>query len=372
MDLTNVFLPQSLNGSLQRGGYIISGQLVGDTDGLQYGQNVQLRGLSGAGGFLDPAWRVFFDGHCLNRPDNLQFDKYSSRASLQIGTMDNLLKGHLQDIGFTEQASPQNEHQITGMSISDIVEHILRRHCNAVYDASLTPDGVITSLDINHGDSTPVLLRNVRKSNNLWQRLQELGGGESAGEFFRPWFDRRNVFHYQPVPAFWSTPPTAIGTLTNEHVRGQVRVRVNNSDPLTKIGQVQLLAKGSASAAEFFSSEYPANPGDGKPYQVSSGVWADDQARCDTLAERLYKWLTRPYTLQVDLDPGLVLFGDDGLGLDLADAVNLTYDGVADNGGAGVHLQFTAQKFYVYDISVAFDLAGKAAKATVTLEQDNG
>lgn len=369
MDLTNVFLPQTLNGSLQRGGYIVTGQIEADTDGLLYGQNVQLQGLSGAGS-LDMAYRTFFDGHCLNTPDNLQFDKFSSRASMQIGTADNLLKGHLQDLGFTEQASPQNEHQITGMSISDIVEHIARRHCNAVYDAALTPDGIITALDVNTADSTPLARRNVRKTNNLWRRLQELGGGETAGEFFRPWFNRQNKFFYQPVPAFWTTPPTAKGTLTNAHIRGQVRVKVNNSDLATKIGQVQLLAVATSTVV--YNAEFPANPGDGKPYQVSSGVWADSQSRANTLAERLYKWLTRPYTLQIEVDPGLVLFGDDGAGLDLADAVNVTYDGPADNGGAGVHLQLSAAKFYVYDINVAFDLAGKAARATLTLEADNG
>lgn len=370
MDITNVFLPQSLSGDLRRGGYIVTGQLVGDTDGLQYGQNVQLQGRSGAGGALDAAYRTFLDGHCLNAPDNLQFDKYTSQATLNIGTMDNLLKGYLQDIGFTDQASPQNAHQITDMVIADIAEHILRRHCNAIYDASLTPEGVVTALDINTTDSTPVSLRNVRKSNNLWQRVQEIGGGETAGEFFRVWFDRQNKLYYQPAPAFWSTPPTAIGALTNAHIRGRVRVKVVNSDPLTKIGQAQLHA--GATSTTVYNSEYPTNPDDGKIHQIGSGVWANSQARADTLAERLYKWLTRPYTLTVEVDPGLVLFGDDGRGLDLADAVNVTYDGPADDGGAGVHLQLSAQKFYVYGVAVNFDLAGKAARATLTLEADNG
>lgn len=369
MDITDVFLPQSLNGSLTRGGTIISGQLVGDTDGLEYGRNVQLQGISGAGGSLDPAYRTFFDGHCLTAPDNIQFDKYTSTAMIQIGTMDNLLKGHLQDIGFTEQASPQNSHQITGMSIADIVDHILRRHCNAVYHATQTPDGVITDLDVDTTNSTPLTLRNVRKSNHFWRRLQELGGGERAGEFYRCWFDRRNKFYYQPAPAFFATPPSSKGTLTNEHIRGRVRVKVHNADPATKIGQVQLYAVSTGTST--YTAEYPTNWGDGKIHQVSSGVWANNQTRADTLAERVYKWMTRSYSLQVEVDAGLALFGDDGLGLDLGDAVSITYDGTADNGGAGVHLQLSAAKFYVYGIDVRFNLPRKSARCTLTLEADN-
>lgn len=370
MNITDVFIPQVLDGSLRRGGWIFSGQLEADTDGLEFGENVQVQGKNGAGSFVDPDWRTFFDGHCLTEPQNITFDKFNSRANINLGTMDNLLKGRLQDIGFTEQASPANDHQITGMTISNIVEHVLRRHCNAIFDATQTPDGVVTALDINNADSTPLTIRNVRNSNNLWQRLQELGGGENAGEFFRPFFTRTNEFLYQPVPAFWTPPPVSIGTLTDEHIRGQVRVKVNQADVLTRVGQVEIFAV--ATSTTVFNAEFPVNPAPGKVFRVNTGIWADDQARADELAENLFKWLTRPFTLQVDVDPGLVLFGDDGVGLDLGNAVDVTYDGPADDGGAGVHLIFNAQKFFIYGVNVRFDLEGKVAKATLTLEQDNG
>ncbi len=368
MDLTNVFLPRDLHGSLQRGGWLLSGEVLGDTDGLTFGQNVSLEGISGAT-YLDADWRLFFNGHCLSDPDNLQFDKYTSRAQIQIGTADNLLNGYVQAIGFSQQASPQHEHQMTDLRLSYIAEHILKRHCNALYEAGRTPEGVVTVLDINHADSTPLTIRNTREGNSLWKRVQEVGGGESAGEFFRAWFNRRNEFYYQPAPAFWTSPPVAKGTLTADHIKPPVQVRLNNNRTGERLGQVKLMAVKDATTV--YSSEYPTSPGNGSRLSVTSGVFANSQARTDTLAERLYKWNTRPYTLQVEVDPGLVLLGDDGRGLDLADAVNVTYDGPGDDGGAGVHLSLSAAKFYVYEVRVTFDLTGKSARAVLTLEADN-
>lgn len=360
----SAFIPQRLNGSLSRGGWVCTGQLIADTDALERGRNVQVLARSTAGGWRDPQYRAFFEGHVIDPPDQLRFDKFGSTATVQIGTADALLHGYLQDIGFSENGSPSNEHQITGLTFAKMVEHVLRRHCNAIYDATRTPDGVVTSLTFDSG-SVAVAMRNVRKSNSLWQRVQEIGGGERAGEFWISYFRRDNSFHYQPHSAFQTGPPASKGTLRAGHIKGMPQVKINSD----RIAQVQLVTfKGGTTT---YNSEYPTSVIDeGTIHQLTSGVWADSQAKSDTLAERLYKWLTRPYTLIIKVDAGLTLYGDDGNGLDLADAVTVVYDGPADDGGNGVHLNIN-NKFYVYEVDVTFDAAGHAATAQLTLEIDN-
>lgn len=363
-------IPIQLNGDLRRGGWKLTGRIEGDTDAVAYGKNWRPVGKSGAE-FYDSAWREFFNGHIVAEPDNLQFDRYSSLANITAGTMDALLAGEsLQDIGFTSQATPVNDHQITDCTLADIVDHILRHHSNVVYDATDMPDGVITELNIDFTNSVEVERYNVSKSDNLWRSIQAIGGGEEAGEFFRCWFDRSNAFYYQAAPAFWSTPPTSKGTITKEHLRGKVRVRLNNNQPGQRVGQVTITAIQNHTTVH--TSTYPANPEPGKILPSRDGIFAESAAKTATLTERLYKWLTRLYTLYIEVDPGLILFGDDGAGLDLANKISLTYDGPAEDttSGAGVHLNFNAASFFVYGVTVRFDTAGRAAEGTLILEYD--
>lgn len=363
-------LPNKLTGDLRKGGWLMDGIIDGDTDAVSYGRNWRLMGKSGAT-FMDATWREIFNGHILVDPDEYEFDRFTSRIRIQAGTMNEFLEGEsLQDIGFTSQASPANDHQIVTMNLGEIVDHIIRRHCNAVYNATTMPDGVVTELDIDTTNSTTLSRYNVYKSSNLWRSLQEIGGGDQSGEFYSCWFDRHNKFYYQPTPAFWTTPPTSKGNITKDHLRGQVRVKLNNNKPHDKIGQVQLT--GYSSYDTFYNASWPANPARGKTLPPKDGIWTNSQARADTLAERLYKWLTRAYTVELEVDPGLILFGDDGDGLDLADKVTFDYNGPAEDSasGAGVHLNFSMQSFFVYGASIDFDAVGKMARGVLLLEQD--
>lgn len=367
---TPELIPLTLNGDLRRGGWTLAGRVEGDTDAVAYGANWRVVGKSGSD-WYDHDWREAFNGHVIASPDNLQFDRYVSRADISAGTMDNLLAGEsLQDIGFTSQATPANDHQITDMTLADIVEHILDAHCNAVYHATTMPDGVITEKEIDTTGSVPLERYNVSKSDNLWRSLQAIGGGEEAGEFYRCWFDRHNKFYYQPAPAFWTTPPTSKGTLTKSHLRGAVRVKLNNNQPGQRVGQVNITAIKNYNTV--YIATYPASPAAGKILPSRDGIFANNQTKANTQAERLYKWLTRAYTLTVEVDPGLLLFGDDGDGLDLANKVAVTYGGPAEDAisGAGVHLDLDAEPFFVYGAQVTFDAAGRMARAALTLEQD--
>lgn len=363
-------IPQQLVGDLRRGGYLLTGYVEGDTDAVSKGANWLLQGKSGSD-WLDLDWRQFFTGHLLGAPDNLQFDAYNSRAVIRAGTMNELLIGEsLQAIGFTEQSSPANEHQITGMQLADIVEHIIKHHCNVIYHATDMPDGVITSTDIDTTNSVPLERYNVSKSENLWRSLQSIGGGEEAGEFYRCWFDRSNTFHYQAAPAFWATPPTSLGTLTKSHIRGQMQVKLRNNNPGETIGKVRITAIKNSNT--IYTASSPSTPGDGQELPPRDGIWADTQSKADTQATRLYDWLTRAFTVTLEVDPGLILFGDDGSGIDLADKVAVTYDGPTEDAisGAGVHLNWSAKAFFVYGVRITFDIFGRMAQGLLILEED--
>lgn len=371
-------LPLSLSGDLRRGGWQLSGQVSGDSDAVSAGRNLRARGRS-LSDWVDVDYRQWFNGHVIANPD-FSFDRYSSQANFQAATVDALLSGlDLQDLSFAVVASPANPHEATSWSFSTIIQHILKHHCNAIYDptsANGAPDGVVTTLDFNATSTTFSTVGDhfiVGHTENLWSALQNIGGGEEGGgEFYRIWCTRRNVIRYQPAPPFISPQPAAKGTLTREHIRGTVQVRFNNSQPGQRVGQVQIVA--GINPATIFKAKYPASPQRGKIVKKQSGVWAQSQPRANLLAERLYRWLTRTYTLTVEVDPGLVLFGDNGRGLDLGDRVLMTYDGPAEDAitGAGVHLDLSAQSLFVYGVQANLDAPGHRATASyLTLEHDN-
>jgi hypothetical protein len=371
MDTLDNLVIRSIAGDLRQGGTLVTGQVNGDTDLLQYGDNVRLLGRSLAD-FDDMEYRQIFNGHVLETPD-YTFDALTSQAAIRLGTANYLMRGQIQDVAFTEQASPANDHQIAPtMRLSDCFDHLVSAHCNFVYNATSTPEGIIFSTDYDTSD-TALSRFNFHKNNTMWPALaQQLGGGDEGGvQFFWPYLRRDNELVYQAAPHFRSPAPDSKGTLTKEHLRGRVRVQVRNARAEDKIGQVQLIAVGGDNT--YYESSYPTDPADGKIYEKKSGIWADSQARTDTLAQNLYEWLTRPYTLTVQVDPGLILFGDDGAGLDLGDKLDITYDGPAEDAitGAGVHLDLSAEAFFVYKYSVTYDARGKTARGTLELEADN-
>lgn len=370
-------MPVSLSGDLRRGGWQLSCQNLGDSDAVSAGLNILTKGKS-LSGFSDLIPRRAMNGHVTARPD-FSFDRFSSQGSFQVATIDAILSGlDLQDISFAVVASPSNAHEATSWSFSTIIQHILKHHTNVIYDADGSdgsPEGVITALDFD-ADSTlfDTVGDNfiVGHSENVWSVLQTVGGGEEGGgEYHRIWCDRRNVIHYQPAPPFISPTPTSKGTLTKEHIRGTVQVRFNNSQPGQRIGQVKMVS--GINPSTIFKSRYPASKTRGKVLRKTSGVWAEDQTQANLYAQRLYKWLTRSWTITIEVDAGLVLFGDTGRGLDLGDRLLITYNGPAEDTatGNGVHLNLSATSAYVYGVNVNFDPARKSATAFLTLEHDN-
>lgn len=374
MQLRTELLPLTINGDLRRGGWLASGRVEGDTDAVSRGLNWLIDGRSLAE-WVDTDYRSAFDGHILADPD-YQFTRNGSIASVDAGTVDAFLRGEsIQDISFADVASPSNSHEATSWNFGQVVTHILQHHCNYIFDAdgsNGSPDGVVTTTDIDVTNSTTFEVFIVNQSNNMWRTLQQIGGGEEGGgEFYRIWCTRQNVIKYQPAPPFISPQPAAKGTLTKEHLRGAVRVQLHNSQPGQRVGQVQIMAV--ANPTTVYSASYPSNPADGKIFKKDSGIWAQSQARANVLAERLYRWLTRSYTLQVEVDPGLILFGDTGTGLDLGDRILMTYDGPTESTttGHGVHLNLSAQSLFVYGVDIRYDPVRRRATGFLTLEHDN-
>jgi len=362
----NKLMPISLNGNLKRGGYTMTGRVEGDTDAVSKGQNWQLRGRSGAD-FLDAENRIVFDGHIIAEPDNFSVSRYASTVQIQAGTMDRLISGiDVQDIGFTNVTPNNNDHQITSLSFDKIIDHVIKRHCNAIYDATLAPDGVITSLDIDTTNSMAFARYNVGQSSNMWRVLQNIGGLDQGGEFYIPYFDRTNTFHYQPFPAFWAVKPTTKGTISGDHIKGAIRIKRNANQPGAQVGQVSIMSVADTLGTTYAAS-FPSDSGDGKLIRKNSGIFAESQAKTLTLATRLYQWMTRAYTLTVEVDPGLILFGDDGNGIDLANMITLDYDGPTLDAttGAGLSLDLSGN-YFVFGVQVNFE----AQKGFLTLESD--
>jgi len=372
LETINSLIINQIRGDLRQGGTLASGTIDGDTDLLVSGDNVRLIGKAFAD-TDDPVFREYFNGHVLEDPD-YTFGPFTSKASVQIGTANYLMTERLQAIGFTEQITPVSDHEISPtMQISSCFSHIVQRHCNFIFNATTMPDGIITETDIDTSD-TALARFNVRGGSNFWQALvNQVSGGEEGGiQFYRPYFNRANKLFYQPAAPFLASPPTSKGTLTKEHLRGQVRVIIRTGKLADMTGQVQLTAVQSSNSV--LTSKYPAaQPTRGRILVKNSGIFADAQADVDTMAQNLYNWLNRPYTLMVEVDPGLILFGDDGAGLDLGDKVTVTYDGPAEDAitGAGVSLDLSAQDFWVYKYGVTFDSEGRMAKGTLELEADN-
>jgi hypothetical protein len=372
LETINSLVVKSIRGDLRQGGSLVSGTIDGDTDLLASGDNVRLIGKAFAD-TDDPVFREYFNGHVLEDPD-YSFDAFTSRASVQIGTANYRMTGRLQTIGFTEQGSPANDHQIAPtMRISSCFTHAVERHCNFIFSATTMPDGIITETDIDTAD-TALARFNARGGGNFWQALiNQYSGGEEGGvQFYRPYFNRLNKLFSLPAAPFQPSPPASKGTLTKEHLRGKVRVIVRNAKLADLTGQVQITAVQSSNSV--LTSKFPAlQPTRGRIVVKNSGVWADSQGDVDTMAQNLYNWLNRPYTLTVEVDPGLILFGDDGKGLDLGDKVTVTYDGPAEDAitGAGVSLDLSSQDFWVYKYGVTFDSEGRMAKGTLELEADS-
>lgn len=351
--MTDNIITESITGNLKQGGTLARCYVEGDSDAVQRGDSVRLSDPSGQ--------YVYLIGNVLDDP-SIQLTGLNSRAVFTVGTANYLSSGRLQAIGFTEQASPVNSHQITPtMRFSSMVQHILEAHSNLIYNATSMPDGVVVDTDYDTGNDVAIARYNVRESNDFWGTIvNNLSGGEQGGiQFYRPYFTKLNGFRYKAAPHFRASSITSKGILTKDHILNTMQITQNSR----RIAQAQI---ATIFGNTLYAASYPANPLDGEIFEITRGVYADSQARTDGFAEGLYKWLSRRYTVRVEVRPDLLLHER----LDIADKVQIDYDGPAEDTitGQGFHINFDNHNFIVYGYDVQNDPINQTAKAFLDLE----
>ncbi len=358
----NALIPQVLTGDIKRGGWKCTFRVQGETDAIADGQAVQILAKSGAS-FFDTEFRQVFSGNAIAAQDNIIFDRYTSTSTVIAGTANELLiGGNIQTIGFTSQATPLNDHQITDNSLALEVEHILKRHCNFIFQADM-PDGIISVLSIDVANSVKLDRYNVDKSENFWRSLQNIGGGESSGEFYRCWFNKKNEFFYQRTPMFGGL--TSLGTIDKSFIWGKPRVKLHNNQPGAKVGQVHITAIKDSQTIFTASFPFLAIPGIGKILPPKDGIFAEKQSEAFFFAQRMFEWLTRPFTVTLNIDPAFVAFE-----VDLGDKITLDYNGPVDTPDGILHLDLTGD-YIIYGARIQFDARGFFAIGSLTLEFDN-
>ncbi len=348
--MTSRIIAQSIRANLFSGGAIARCYVDNDSDLVQRGDGIRVSDVSGDNTYLI--------GYTLD-DINTSLSALRAITRFNIATPQAHLTGRLQAIGFTEQASPSNDHQIApDMTFGDMVEHILVAHTNLIYDATSMPDGVVLSTNIDKSDAE-IDRYNVRASNNLWQTITgQLSGQNSNIQFYMPYFDKFGDFHYQPSPHF--SAPATQGELNRTNILAPMQVTTHSRN----VGQVEIA--GIANGDTLYTSIHPSSPTDGTIHQISQGIYVTDQTMLNDFAEGLYGWLSRPYTVRVEVRPEIVLYD----GLDIANRVDITYDGPAEDAifGNGFHLDWSTQGFIVYGYEVEFDIPRNSARCWLDLE----
>jgi hypothetical protein len=376
-----------INADAARGGWEMRLTALRDTDLLEANQNVVLglRGMFGTG-TPEATWRTAFDGHVI--PIQFTFDRKASQATFLAQTSDGFLRlGWLQGIHFrdSDTVARTGYHRfdsVTGggerMTMGRIVRHLLGyydqlgappatnpdwvAHTNLVYHATQNPmgwinlDNVTTTPFVSPGTPNGSMRTDryiVRETHNLWTTIQSI----AKNEFFVAYFTKNNELHYKRHPMFDVVPPTPVMTFDESFCIGKPVVDIRNDI----IYQVKLHAVQDNGTT--LHSNYPASIthvyGD---VDEITYIRCNDQDTLDWWAEVQYGWRNRPYTVTWTA-PGLA-----GLLFELHDPVYITYTGTTAN---GVHIDWTAQKFWIRQIRVD-PMQGFTGRSTFVLEADYG
>ena len=258
-------------------------------------------------------------------------------------------RGEIQGIFFTDNAAPANEHQITDMTLADIVSHIVGQagefgHCNLVKD--IWPEGIITT-DIDFDNSTEVDSYEV-KQGNFWQRLQEI----AEIDFYYMWVSKANVFNFKPHPMFSASLPTPVFELDDEWLAEPLDIETRNTE---QVGQIKL--SGTTPAGLQITGWYPDDPTAGPIVERGNYLGTANTLMSD-IAGRMYGFENRSHTVTAHIGNGT------GLLIDLMDRLSITYASAADG------IDWDEKKFWVHKIKVDI-LANFTARTTLELEAEN-
>lgn len=351
-----------IEGSIDSGGWTATGAVFNDADRLDFYQEVEawyyLHTTDGWEALPRPA----FDHHLL--PDQWMRHFNHSEAPFSSFTAQEFMKrAEIQGIFYKHVASaPANRHQIINMKLAMIVYEIFSGHSNlmeageaSTYDTQLWSGSITTQtheegfvlLDLDITNSSTIDEYEV-KAGGFWQRLKEI----ADIEFYQIYFDKNNILHYVPHPMFDATLPTATITLTNSLLLSPLTIDRRHTE---QVGQVQI--NGTTPQGLQITGKYPTDPTAG-PILYKSGYLSDSASLMNTIAERMYKFQNRDYTVTAELS------GAVGLMLDLNDRVAITYTS-SDDG-----ITWSSKNFWVSAITVEI-LSNFNAKTILVLDAEN-
>lgn len=342
--MTNILT--QISADLDNGGWEASGIVYNDANILKYDQLIKTwYSLFTQDGWQDIAPAFF--GHL--RPDPWDKNFQSSEAPWSAYTAHEFLKqGDIQGIFFKDELYPANEHQITNMKFSDIVYHILGQtgetgHCNLV--TPLYEDGIL-KLNIDSANSASVSSWEI-KAGNFWTRLKEI----ARAEFYEIYVDKINTLNYIPHPMY-GTLPDKVFTLTDDWLLEPLTFEKRDNE---QIGQYIL--HGNQPDGTQLTGTYPTDPNPG-PIVKKSGYLIDNSTDLDTIAERMYLYDTRRYTVTARVGNAV------GLLVELLDRIGITYTSDVDG------IYWNNEAFYINKINVTVDDNFNASTEFV-LEQEN-
>jgi hypothetical protein len=124
---TDRFIIQSIEGDADRGGWQATGYFANEQAVAVYQRRAFVNYLPEGGGVWEAVSSVGLAGSIL--PQSVRFDRRLSQTQVTVSTADAFLNNAgLQGIYFVEDATPTNPHQVTGLTLGSIIQHIIEQH----------------------------------------------------------------------------------------------------------------------------------------------------------------------------------------------------------------------------------------------------
>lgn len=323
---------QSIDASVDRGGWQVTASIVNDQDEVSFGRHGELFALPEGKGVWAENYKRVINGSMI--PQRLVFSRGASDTSVIFSTSDYFLSNAgVQGIYFADVASPDpdNPHQATSWTLGKIVRHLIQEHTNI---STTTPGGWVDTSGIDVVNSTAIEVYTVRASSSIWQTIADI----AANEFYVRYFTKDDRLIYESHPQFKNPLPPPTLVVTAAHLTTEPTITFRN---VIKTDQAQLYALTDGGA--ILQSFYPTSVGTEGKRQKFSNIRCNSQGRLNLLAERAYYYLNRT------MDVTISLAGVWGAYLELYDRIAITYVGTSRN---GVSLNWNQKKFWIEGIRV--------------------
>lgn len=348
LESSNTLIIQSVDASADRGGWQVTASFANDMDEAEYGRRVDIFIHGEGNGVWEEDKKAIIHGNMI--PQNVSFTRRQSDTPVIISTSDVFLQnaGH-QGIYFTNTTPSTNPHQIPGLNLGKIVEHIIEQHTNISIS---TAGGWVDTSGIDTINSTSVDVYTVRQSNSIWSTIQNI----ASNEFYVRYFTKDDRMIYERHPQFAAILPSPTLLVTQNMIVETPEITYRNE---LKTDQVLLYALRDNGA--ILTAKYPDNVGTELSRQKFTNLRCNSQARLNVLAERAYKYLNRQINLRVAIAGAWAAY------LELYDRISVTYSGTTRN---GVTVAWSQKKFWINAIRVN-RVGSFGAITELDLEEEN-